>query len=104
MTFSERFEHKFPTFYEAFIAEQIMVGAAMGLASRGAIPFSTLAVFLARRTSRMTGISYPNVKFAGSHVGVSIGETAVADGLEDRDGARPCRTAVFIERRRQLES
>jgi len=92
-TFSERFEHKFPDrFYEAFIAEQIMVGAAMGLASRGAIPFpSTFAVFLSRAADflRMTGISHLNVKFAGSHVGVSIGEDGPSQmGLEDIAMAR----------------
>ena len=32
-TFSDRFEKAFPErFYQAFIAEQVMVGAAMGLA------------------------------------------------------------------------
>ena len=37
-TFSDRFEKAFPDrFYENFIAEQVMVGAAMGLAARGAI-------------------------------------------------------------------
>ena len=48
-TFSERFEKVHPDrFYQMFIAEQAMVGAAMGLAARGAIPFpSTL-----RRVSR----------------------------------------------------
>jgi len=92
-TFSDKFEHKFPDrFYEAFIAEQIMVGAAMGLASRGAIPFpSTFAVFLARAADflRMAGISHLNVKFAGSHVGVSIGEDGPSQmGLEDLAMAR----------------
>src|SRR5438874_3885808 len=39
-TFSEKFEKTHPDrFYESFIAEQVMVGAAMGLAARGAIPF-----------------------------------------------------------------
>ena len=49
-TFSERFEKVIPErFYESFIAEQVMVGAAMGLAARGAIPFpSTFACFLSR--------------------------------------------------------
>src|SRR4030095_5918562 len=38
-TFSDRFEKTQPgRFYEDFIAEQVMVGAAMGLAARGAIP------------------------------------------------------------------
>ncbi|MEP6914218.1 MAG: transketolase, partial [Acidobacteriota bacterium] len=47
-TFSDKFE-KVATdrFFESFIAEQAMVGAAMGLAARGAIPFpSTFACFL----------------------------------------------------------
>jgi transketolase len=36
-TFSERFEKVYPDrFYQMFIAEQVMVGAAMGLAARGA--------------------------------------------------------------------
>src|SRR6185436_14164375 len=49
-TFSDRFEAVAPErFYQNFIAEQVMVGAAMGLAARGAIPFpSTFACFLAR--------------------------------------------------------
>jgi len=92
-TFSDKFEHKYPDrFYEAFIAEQVMVGAAMGLASRGAIPFpSTFAVFLSRAADfvRMIGISHLNVKFAGSHVGVSIGEDGPSQmGLEDLAMAR----------------
>ena len=50
-TFSERFEKVLPErFYENFIAEQVMIGAAMGLAARGAIPFpSTFACFLLAR-------------------------------------------------------
>src|SRR5205085_717455 len=39
-TFSDKFEKQFPDrFYENYIAEQAMIGAAMGLAARGAIPF-----------------------------------------------------------------
>src|SRR5262249_2595172 len=49
-TFSEKFEHALPDrFYQNFIAEQAMIGASMGLAARGAIPFpSTFACFLTR--------------------------------------------------------
>jgi len=76
-TFSEKFEKVAPErFYENFIAEQVMVGSAMGLAARGAIPFpSTFACFLTRAADfvRMAAISGVNVKFAGSHAGVSIG-------------------------------
>ena len=87
-TFSDRFEKAHPDrFYECFIAEQAMVGAAMGLAARGAIPFpSTFACFLTRAADfiRMAGVSFSNVKYAGSHAGVSIGEDGPSQmALED---------------------
>ncbi len=87
-TFSDRFEKQFPDrFYQCFIAEQVMVGAAMGLASRGAIPFpSTFACFLTRAYDfiRMAAISGVPVKLAGSHAGVSIGEDGPSQmALED---------------------
>jgi transketolase len=63
------------------------VGAAMGLAARGAIPFpSSFACFLYRAADfvRMAGISFSNVKLAGSHAGVSIGEDGPSQmALED---------------------
>ncbi len=87
-TFSERFEKVFPgRFYECFIAEQAMIGMAMGLAARGAVPFpSTFACFLTRAYDfiRMAAISRLNVKIAGSHAGVSIGEDGPSQmALED---------------------
>jgi transketolase len=87
-TFSEKFEQQHPDrFYECFIAEQVMIGAAMGLASRGAIPFpSTFACFLTRAYDfiRMAAISNLNIKMAGSHAGVSIGEDGPSQmALED---------------------
>ncbi len=87
-TFSEKFERAHADrFYQTHIAEQVMVGAAMGLASRGAIPFpSTFACFLTRASDfvRMAGISGSNIKFAGSHAGVSIGEDGPSQmALED---------------------
>jgi transketolase len=87
-TFSEKFEKVLPDrFYENFIAEQVMVGAAMGLAARGAIPFpSTFACFLSRAADflRMAAISNVNIKLAGSHAGVSIGEDGPSQmALED---------------------
>jgi transketolase len=87
-TFSDRFEAKFADrFYQSFIAEQAMIGAAMGLASRGAIPFpSTFAAFLSRAADfiRMAAISGLNIKMAGSHAGVSIGEDGPSQmALED---------------------
>jgi transketolase len=87
-TFSEKLLKAHPErFFEMFIAEQNMVGAATGLAARGKIPFvSTFAAFLTRAFDqiRMAGVSQANVKFCGSHAGVSIGEDGPSQmGLED---------------------
>ena len=87
-TFSDKFEAKHPDrFYEFFIAEQVMVGAAMGLAARGAIPFpSTFAAFFTRAADfvRVAAIGGNNIKLAGSHAGVSIGEDGPSQmALED---------------------
>jgi transketolase len=87
-TFTEKFQKDFPDrFYEFFIAEQIMVGAAMGLAARGAIPFAaTFGAFFSRAADfiRMAAISHLNLKLVGSHVGVSIGEDGPSQmALED---------------------
>ena len=77
-TFSEIFKEKHPErFFEMFIAEQNMVGTALGLSKRGKIPFvSTFGVFLTRAFDqiRMSAYSGANIKFIGSHAGVSIGE------------------------------
>lgn len=87
-TFSEIFAKAHPKrFFECFIAEQNMVGAAMGLASCGKIPFvSSFGAFLTRACDqiRMAGVSRANVKFCGSHAGVSIGEDGPSQmALED---------------------
>jgi transketolase len=88
-TFAEKFKNAYPErFVECFIAEQNMAGAALGLAVEGKIPFaSTFACFLTRAYDqvRMAGISRPrHLVFAGSHVGVSIGEDGASQmGLED---------------------
>jgi transketolase len=92
-TFSDRFEKLYPErFYQAFIAEQAMIGAAMGLASRGAIAYpSSFACFLERGADfiRMSGISMLNIKLCGSHAGVSIGEDGPSQmALEDLAMAR----------------
>jgi transketolase len=87
-TYAERFQAAYPDrFIDAFIAEQNMVGMAMGLAAQGWIPFaSTFACFLTRAADqiRMAGVSGSNVKLCGSHAGVSIGEDGPSQmGLED---------------------
>lgn len=74
-------------FFEMFIAEQNMVGTAQGLALRGKLPFvSTFAAFFSRAFDqiRMSRYSDSNLKFVGSHAGVSIGEDGPSQmGLED---------------------
>ncbi len=87
-TFTERFGKSFPErFFENFIAEQNMLGAASGLSACGKIPFAaTFACFLTRAYDfiRMAAISQSNIKLMGSHAGVSIGEDGPSQmGLED---------------------
>ncbi|MFW6123269.1 MAG: transketolase, partial [Thermodesulfobacteriota bacterium] len=87
-TMAEYFKEAYPQrFFEMYIAEQNMVGAALGLAQRGQIPFvSTFAAFLTRAFDqiRMSRYSDPNLKFVGSHAGVSIGQDGPSQmGLED---------------------
>ena len=87
-TFSEKFRDDYPErFVECFIAEQAMVGAAVGMGAVGKIPFaSTFACFLTRAYDqvRMAAISRSNIKLCGSHAGISIGEDGPSQmGLED---------------------
>ncbi len=87
-TFTEYFQKSFPDrFVECYIAEQNMVSAAAGFSRLGKIPFvATFAAFLARAADqiRMARVSEANIKFIGSHVGVSIGEDGPSQmGLED---------------------
>lgn len=87
-TFAEIFKDKFPErFFECFVAEQNMVGMAIGMAKLGKVPFvSTFAAFFTRAFDqiRMGAYGGANVKFVGSHSGVSIGEDGPSQmGLED---------------------
>nr|XP_012223618.1 PREDICTED: transketolase-like protein 2 isoform X1 [Linepithema humile] len=75
-------------FIEGFIAEQNVVGVAIGTACRDrAVAFvSAFATFFTRAFDqiRMGAISQTNVNFVGSHCGVSIGEDGPSQmGLED---------------------
>ncbi|XP_077427735.1 transketolase-like protein 2 [Vanacampus margaritifer] len=88
-TFSINFMKMFADrFIECFIAEQNMVGVAIGCAARDrAVVFvSTFAAFLSRAYDqiRMGAISQSNVNFVGSHCGISIGEDGPSQmALED---------------------
>uniref|UniRef100_U5EL49 transketolase n=1 Tax=Corethrella appendiculata TaxID=1370023 RepID=U5EL49_9DIPT len=88
-TYSEKLKKAFPDRYiECFIAEQNLVGVAIGAACRDrTVAFvSTFATFFTRAFDqiRMGAISQSNVNFVGSHCGVSIGEDGPSQmGLED---------------------
>lgn len=101
-TYSQVFAEAFPErFIECYIAEQNMAGMALGMAALGKIPFvSSFACFLTRAADqiRMAGISRGNVKFCGSHCGVSIGQDGPSQmGLEDLALFRaiPCSTVLY---------
>jgi transketolase len=87
-TFAEIFGKAHPDrYFEMYIAEQQMVGAAVGLQVRGWKPFaSTFAAFLTRAYDfvRMAAVSRATFALSGSHAGVSIGEDGPSQmGLED---------------------
>uniref|UniRef100_A0A182N2B8 transketolase n=1 Tax=Anopheles dirus TaxID=7168 RepID=A0A182N2B8_9DIPT len=88
-TYSDKLRKAFPErFIECFIAEQNLVGVAIGAACRDrTVAFvSTFATFFTRAFDqiRMGAISQTNVNFVGSHCGVSIGEDGPSQmGLED---------------------
>ena len=100
-TYAEIFKEAYPPrFFEMYIAEQNMVGAALGLACRGKLPFvSTFAAFLSRAFDqiRMSQYSDANLKFCGSHAGVSIGEDGPSQmGLEDLAMMRAVLNSVVL--------
>lgn len=87
-TYSQDFEKEYEdSFFEMHIGEQNAVSTALGLSLRGKIPFvSTFAAFFTRAFDqiRMSAYSNSNIKFVGSHAGVSIGEDGPSQmGLED---------------------
>jgi transketolase len=87
-TRAEYFKEAHPDrFFEMFIAEQNMVGTALGLDRRGKLPFvSTFGAFMTRAFDqiRMSQYSDTNIKFVGSHAGVAIGEDGPSQmALED---------------------
>jgi transketolase len=87
-TFTLPFFKAFPErSVECYIAEQNMVSVAAGLSRLGKIPFvGTFGAFLTRAADqiRMARVSEANIKFVGSHVGVSIGEDGPSQmALED---------------------
>lgn len=88
-TFSEKLKEYDPErFIDCYIAEQNMIGVAIGLACRDrkVVFASTFAAFLTRTFDqlRMGAISRTNINIVGTHCGVSIGEDGPSQmGLED---------------------
>ena len=76
-------------FFQSGVAEQNMVGMAVGLALSGKIPFATsFGVFMPMRTIDQIRISVcynkANVKLAASHTGITVGpDGATHQALED---------------------
>jgi transketolase len=100
-TYSQDFMKAFPErFFECFIAEQNLVGVAVGLGSQGKVPFaSSFAAFFTRAYDqiRMSAVSFANVKIAGSHAGISIGEDGPSQmALEDLAAFRAIPRATVL--------
>ncbi len=93
-TYAEDFFEAFPKrSFQSYIAEQNMVGMSIGMSAKGYLPFlATFSAFLSRAHDqiRMSAYSFSNIKFCGSHSGVSIGADGPSQmGLEDLGIFRP---------------
>lgn len=87
-TYTDRFKEAYPErFFQMYISEQQMVGAAVGLSVRGYVPFAaTFAAFFTRAYDfiRMAAVSQADIRLCGSHAGTEIGQDGPSQmGLED---------------------
>jgi transketolase len=87
-THADEFHKAYPDrFFEMFIAEQQLLGTAVGFAVLGKKAFaSTFAAFFTRAYDqiRMAAVSGAKIHLTGSHAGVSIGEDGPSQmALED---------------------
>jgi transketolase len=87
-TYADEFAKAYPErFFEMFIAEQQLVATAVGMSVRGYVPFaSTFAAFFSRAYDfiRMAAVSGADIRLAGSHCGVEIGQDGPSQmALED---------------------
>jgi transketolase len=100
-TFAEIFAKAHPErFFEMYIAEQQLIAASVGLHARGWNAFaSTFAAFFSRAYDfiRMAAISRVDLRLAGSHAGVSIGEDGPSQmALEDIASIRAIHSSVVL--------
>jgi transketolase len=101
-TFAEIFAKAHPErYFEMYIAEQQLLAAAVGLSAREWNPFaSTFAAFFSRAYDfiRMAAISRANLRLAGSHAGVSIGEDGPSQmALEDIASLRAIHSSTVLQ-------
>lgn len=101
-TFAEIFAKAHPErYFEMYIAEQQMVAAAVGLQARGWNAYaSSFAAFFSRAYDfiRMAAISRANLRLAGSHAGVSIGEDGPSQmALEDIASLRAVHSSTVLQ-------
>ena len=87
-TYIEKFGEAYPDrYFQQYIAEQQLVGAAVGLSVRGYVPYvATFAAFFSRAYDfiRMAAVSQADIRLCGSHAGVEIGQDGPSQmGLED---------------------
>jgi transketolase len=87
-------------YFEMYIAEQQLLAAAVGLQARGWNAFaSTFAAFFSRAYDfiRMAAISRVDLRLAGSHAGVSIGEDGPSQmALEDIAALRAIHSSTVL--------
>ena len=102
-TYTEYFEEQYPDrFIELGIAENNMIGVAAGLALSGKIPWAaTFSTFIVGRLEvvRMS-ICYneANVRIAGTHVGVGIGDDGASQmALEDIAALRALPNMAIVQ-------
>jgi transketolase len=101
-THSEDFREGHPDrYFEMFIAEQQLLAATIGLqVSKRWKPFaSTFAAFFSRAYDfiRMAAISRADIRLAGSHAGVSIGEDGPSQmALEDMASMRAIHSSTVL--------
>jgi transketolase len=100
-TFAEIFAKDHPDrYFEMYIAEQQLLAVAVGLQARGWNAFaSTFAAFFSRAYDfiRMAAISRVNLRLAGSHAGISIGEDGPSQmALEDIASLRAIHSSTVL--------
>jgi transketolase len=100
-TFAEIFAKAHPDrYFEMYIAEQQLLAAAVGLHARGWNAFaSTFAAFFSRAYDfiRMAAISRVDLRLAGSHAGISIGEDGPSQmALEDIASLRAIHSSTVL--------